>query len=129
STLNGVACSAVSACVQLSFNGKMWNGSVSQNWDVAANWTPAGVPTSGHCVVIPPAANSPRVLGSGSEAFARSLTVLNGGNLRILAGNTIVVEEAVDVQGGGTFHLESSASLVQNTNAANSGIMTIERTT
>lgn len=129
STLNGVSCTAASNCIVVSFVGKTWNGSISQDWNVPANWTPSGVPTLGHCVVIPPSANNPRVLGSGFEALAKSVTVLGGGNLRVLTENTLVVEDEVNVHATGTLHIESSASLVQNSNATNSGTVTIERTT
>src|SRR5690606_29255658 len=32
---------------------KIWDGSVSTNWYLDTNWTPAGVPTAADCVVIP----------------------------------------------------------------------------
>lgn len=129
STLNGVPCNQTSVCIVLPFGGKTWNGSVNSDWNTAANWTPSGVPTSSHCVVIPNVSTDPVISGVGYEGFAASLLVLPGGNLLASAGTTLVVTDAVTVNAGGIFHLNSSASLVQDNDVSNIGSITINRTT
>ncbi len=108
---------------------KMWNGSVSTDWNTAANWTPTGVPTSMDCVVIPNVANMANINGTSYDAFCYSLNVLNGGVLQADPGNNLTVTNAVNVQPGGEFILKNSASLLQVNNVANSGIMNMERIT
>ncbi|MFN8650720.1 MAG: hypothetical protein U0133_02310 [Gemmatimonadales bacterium] len=52
---------------------RTWNGTTSSDWSVAANWTPAAVPTNANDVVIPAGTpNSPAITASCS---ALSLTV------------------------------------------------------
>ncbi len=108
---------------------KLWNGSVSNNWNVAANWTPSGVPTSMDCVVIPTAPNPAHIIGTSYDAYCYSLSVLNGGVLQNNSGNNLTVTNAVNVQAGGQFILKNSSSLLQVNSVSNSGIMNMERIT
>ena len=54
---------------------KVWDGSTSTDWNVASNWTPAGVPVSTDCVVIPDTANDPIIGGTNYSGLGRSLAV------------------------------------------------------
>jgi hypothetical protein len=108
---------------------KVWNGSVSTNWNTAANWTPSGVPTALDCVVIPNTVNDCMMSGGGFAGYAFSVNVQNGGVLDIASGNNLTVTNTVSVATGGTFALHNSASLIQVNNTANTGIVTMERTT
>ena len=47
-----------------------WNGSVSNDWNTAANWTPANVPTSSGNVIINNAAASYQPALAGSVNIA-----------------------------------------------------------
>lgn len=108
---------------------KIWNGSVSTDWNTAANWTPVGVPTSIHCVVIPDVTNDCIISGSGYLGYCYSLEVLNGGSLTINSNNNLTVTNTVDVQAGGVFNIMNSGSLIQIDNVANTGNISMQRTT
>lgn len=129
--LNDASCTAVAA--NRTGNGtvtaKTWNGSLSSNWNNAANWTPASIPTAADCVVVPNVANDPVISGSSYTAYAYSLTILNGGVLQITGTNSITVTDAVNVNTGGQFLLMDSSSLIQVNNIANTGVIDMERTT
>ncbi|RZJ65651.1 MAG: hypothetical protein EOO50_12945 [Flavobacterium sp.] len=129
SLFNGENCSNSSNIVIVNQNGKSWNGSASTDWNNASNWTPAGVPTSAHCVVIPDVTNDPIISGTNFVAHALNLTVLNGGNLHVNPNNSIEVTNFVNVNTGGIFFIANDASLVQIDNVPNTGIVTIQRIT
>ncbi|WP_226163875.1 DUF4394 domain-containing protein [Hymenobacter terricola] len=69
-----------------------WNGSVSTDWNAAANWTPAQVPTTNNDVVIPSGTpNQPTVSASnGIGKQARNVT-LNSGAVLTLADNGVLL--------------------------------------
>ncbi|HMI06744.1 MAG TPA: GEVED domain-containing protein [Flavobacterium sp.] len=131
--LNDVNCTAVAA--NRTGNGtvtaKTWNGSASANWNNAANWTPASVPTASDCVVVPNmgAGNTPLISGASYAAYAYNLTILNGGILQVNSTNSITVTDVVAVNTGGQFLIKDSASLIQVNNVANTGIINMERIT
>lgn len=74
---------------------RQWNGSISSNWNVAANWTPAIVPTSADSVVIKslyPIDPIDPVIPSGvvaqarciyHDAFFTNFTIESGGTLEL----------------------------------------------
>ncbi len=107
---------------------KNWNGTTS-DWNTASNWNPVGVPTALDCVVVGNTAIDPIISGASYNAYAYSLTVLNGGVLQVNATNTITVTDAVNVVAGGQFNISNSASLVQVNNVSNTGVVTVERIT
>ncbi|NUY80791.1 immunoglobulin domain-containing protein [Flavobacterium sp. MAH-1] len=129
STLNSVNCTATSNCITVTGNGKTWNGSAGTDWNNAANWTPAGVPTNMNCVVIPNVTNDPIISGVSFVGYALNLTILNGGNLSVTGSNTIEVTNFVNVNAGGAFNIADDASLNQIDNVANVGTMHMQRTT
>lgn len=108
---------------------KIWNGSVNTDWNVAANWTPTGVPNNFNCVIIPDVTNDCIISGSGYQAFAYSLDVLTGGSLTLNSNNNLTVTNTVDVQTGGVFNILNNGSLIQIDNVANSGIVSMQRIT
>lgn len=107
---------------------KTWNGSAGTNWNTAANWTPAGVPTAGQGVLIPNTVNKPLISG-GAAAAACALNIQSGATLTVNPGNTLTVTNGVTIAAGGDLILEDTGSLVQINNTANSGIAHIKRTT
>lgn len=129
-------CESAKEEVTATINSKTWNGSVSSNWNIAANWTPAGVPSSQHCVVIPDVANAP-VITSGNEGFAKSLTLLEGASLLVESESSITVTEnvvlATNAVTGETLAdltLENDGYLVQTNNTPtnnNVGKITVNR--
>ncbi|RZJ65650.1 MAG: T9SS type A sorting domain-containing protein [Flavobacterium sp.] len=110
--------------------GKLWNGSAgNNNWNTATNWTPNGVPTAATCVTIPTGSPTCIISGSAFNAYAYSLTVQNGGTLRLNSGNNLTVTDFVHVNTGGTFNIYDSANLLQINNVNNTGIVNMERIT
>lgn len=107
---------------------KNWAGTTS-DWNTASNWNPIGVPTALDCVVIPNTAIDPIISGTSYNAYAYSLTVLNGGVLQVNASNAITVTDIVNVVTGGSFNISNSASLIQTNNVSNVGVITIQRDT
>jgi hypothetical protein len=107
---------------------KNWNGATS-DWNTSSNWNPVGVPTSLDCVVVGNTAIDPTISGTSYNAYAYSLTVLNGGILQVNSTNTITVIDVVNVVAGGQFNIKNAASLVQVNNVTNTGIINVERIT
>ena len=97
--------------------GKVWNGTTSNDWGYANNWTPSGVPTSSDCVVIP--SGTPYSPEISVNAFAGNLTINASASLSVDSGVAVEVQDFVKTNG--TFTMNSSASLVQINNVANSG--------
>lgn len=58
-------------------NGQTWNGSVNNDWNTAANWTPAVVPGNGSTVTINNAALANQPLLQGDVTIA-SITMSHG---------------------------------------------------
>ena len=107
---------------------KSWNGATS-DWNTASNWTPVGIPTALDCVVIGNTPIDPIISGASYNAYAYSLTILNGGILQVNATNTITVTDVVNVASGGQFNILNSASLVQVNNVSNIGVINVQRIT
>ncbi len=107
---------------------KSWNGATS-DWNTASNWTPVGIPTALDCVVIGNTAIDPIISGASYNAYAYSLSILNGGILQVNATNTITVTDVVNVAFGGQFNILNSASLVQVNNVSNVGVINVQRIT
>jgi len=129
STLNGVQCIAFSNCTEITSYAKTWNGSISTDWNNPLNWTPSGVPSAAHCVVIPNVTNDPIISGINYEAFASSISLLSNAKLDINATNTLIVTNYVSVYHSATFNIKNGASLVQiNDNAVNTGNIKYTRT-
>lgn len=109
---------------------KTWNGSISNDWNIPANWTPNGVPISSNCVIIPNVPNAPIIVGINFVSFANTLTIASGGSLIVYPTNTIMVTDFVNVNVNGSLTFENTASLVQINDAAiNTGKIVYKRTT
>ncbi|MEY2629193.1 MAG: hypothetical protein RLZZ469_88, partial [Bacteroidota bacterium] len=129
STLNSVQCIAFSNCTEITSYAKTWNGSISTDWNNPTNWTPNGVPTAAHCVVIPNVTNDPIISGANFEAFASNISLLSNAKLEVNATNTLTVNNYVSVYHSATFNIKNGASLVQiNDNAVNTGNIKYTRT-
>lgn len=125
---NTATCFTASNAVRIKLPVSTWNGSVSTNWNTAANWTPVAVPNNTNIVVIPSGMpNSPILSGTpplpptGSPAvYAKSLVVLNGATITLQTGQNLVVQECI--VNNGTIDLKNTANLVQvNETNQNSG--------
>ncbi len=72
-------------CVQIT-----WTGAVSSDWEDAANWSSATVPTINDDVVIPDAPNDP-VITNGQLCTAKSIAIKTSGHLTIQSGGQLNV--------------------------------------
>jgi len=107
---------------------KTWNGSVDTDWNVANNWTPAGVPTATDCVVIPDTANDPIISGTNYNGLGLNLTVQNNAALTVTSNNDLTITEWININTTGDLILQNSASLLQINNDVNQGTMHMTRT-
>ncbi|MFV5702707.1 GEVED domain-containing protein [Flavobacterium sp. XS2P12] len=126
-TANPVLANGCSASkdITVTNTSKIWKG-VTSDWNNANNWSPAGVPTSTNCVIIP---NISVIPDNNYLAYAKNLTVKSTGNLELLTTSNLTVTEWVNVNSGGIFNVRDKASLVQINNSNNSGIVNIQRIT
>lgn len=103
---------------------RVWNGSVSNAWNTAANWTPSGAPTQFAKATIPGGVPNNPLIGTGVNAVALEIDVtdgtlnMNGGTLTVnghfrrrntgtvnLTGGTVIMAgaSASSIIGGSTF--------------------------
>ncbi|MEI8117200.1 MAG: MBG domain-containing protein [Flavobacteriia bacterium] len=87
-----------------------WNGSVSTDWNTAANWTPASVPIATANVSVPNLTNNP-VIGN--------LSIASNGSVTLASGTALTLSGTIT--NNGTFTIESGATLVQTGSGNNSG--------
>lgn len=113
----------------VTINGaKVWNGSVSTNWNIANNWTPTGVPTAMDCVVIADTANDPIISGTNFNGLGLNLTIDNNATLTVNPDNYLTITDWININTTGDLVLQNSASLIQINNNANQGTMHMTRT-
>jgi len=94
---------------------KEWNGSVSANWNTAANWGPCpGVPTQTDDVIIPNVTTQP-IISATPVAYCKDLTVNADAELTINSGQYLnvygnVANNGVTNMGAGTLSLEGAGT-------------------
>ncbi|GAA4240545.1 GEVED domain-containing protein [Winogradskyella damuponensis] len=109
--------------------GKAWTGAIDSNWNTPGNWSPSGVPTYSDCVTITAAGFSPIIDGiTAGEGFG--LIIENGATLTQQPNSILTITDAINVKAGGTYTMLDSASLFQDTDAANTvnGTFNMQRT-
>ena len=123
--------SVKSATTNVVINKKEWNGSVSTDWNNANNWSPAILPTNSDVIIVPTNSSNvyPIISGTNYNGWACNITVKNGANLKITSSNSLTVTNWVNVESGGTFLIENTASLVQINDVANTGNIIYKRDT
>ncbi|WP_299885936.1 GEVED domain-containing protein [uncultured Lacinutrix sp.] len=107
---------------------KIWNGSTSSNWAVAANWTPSGVPINTDCVQIPVTANDP-IISSLFDGDALSVLIEDDANLTIESDCTLSVVDAISIANNGDLFVEDDGSIIQVNDVNNVGNITMDRVT
>lgn len=114
--------------VVVNINGnKIWNGGTNTNWNEGSNWTPSGVPTSAHCVVIPDVANDP-IISNTPNALGNNLSVHNNAQLTMNPGQNLIITDKITVQPNAIFTVNNNANLIQiNDSAVNSGSIRYKR--
>jgi hypothetical protein len=70
---------------------KRWDGSASNNWNTAANWTPEAVPVAGDSVVI-------NNLGSQTQPVIFSGTLAKAKNVRVGFGNSLTINAGGELE-------------------------------
>ena len=121
-------CSA-SDDITINNKSKIWKGTNSNDWNDPNNWSPNGVPDLTTCVIIPDvtSTNPSNVFGGGYDAYGKTLQVKDNGNLQVVSGNTLTIQNFIEVSPAGTFLVENSASLIQIDNVANTGTLLMDR--
>jgi hypothetical protein len=102
-------------------NGKTWNGSVSTDWQTANNWTPTGIPNSTDCVTVPLIPSRNPIVSATGNGLAGTLNVLANATLTVNSTCALTVTDGVTVQPTGTFQILNNGSLIQVSNATNTG--------
>lgn len=105
-------CESVREPIQITLEGRIWNGSISTDWSNANNWTPASIPTLNECVTIPATANNPIVT---ANVEAKSLSILADAELLVITNASITVRDEVNVAATANFTLENDGYLKQIT--------------
>lgn len=100
---------------------KVWNGSVSTDWNNDNNWTPTGKPTAADCVVIPNTTNDPIISGSGYNGLGLNMSIQNDAILTVNTDNSVSITDWVNISTTGQLVLDNAASLIQTNNVANTG--------
>ena len=98
-----LAPAALGASVDVSFfnvtNTATWNGSTSNNWNTAANWSPSFVPAAPNHVVVPASGVTNEPILSAATAIVNNLTVAAGRTLT-LSGQDLTVNSILTLSGG-----------------------------
>ena len=121
---------AATGTVVLQNRTKYFTGPTN-DWNLASNWSPAGVPDATNCVIIPDTESAN--IASGNHGDAYNLNVQNGGTLDVQPTGTVTVQNFVDVDATGAFTIENSGSLIQVQDqlhadyVANTGLIDMKR--
>ncbi|RSK39106.1 T9SS sorting signal type C domain-containing protein [Mangrovimonas spongiae] len=114
----------------------VWNGSVDNDWNTAANWSPNEIPTIDDCIIIPDnttTPNTPILTYPGTPippqpGFGLNLTLKDNALLELDNNTELTIKEWVDVQGNAIFNLKNNASLIQIDDVnLNSGNIYVQR--
>ncbi|MGV7108154.1 GEVED domain-containing protein, partial [Flavobacterium sp. U410] len=119
----------VSQDITITNKTSVWRGTSSNDWNDPNNWSSAAVPDINTCVIIPDitSTNPSNVLGAGFNAYGKTLNIKDNGVLEITSGNTLTIQNLVDVNTTGVFRIQNSGSLIQIDNIANTGNISMKR--
>ena len=130
-TATAILSNGCSVSQNVSINNKtsVWKGTNNNDWNDPNNWSPLGIPDITTCVIIPDvtSTNPSNVFGGGYDAYGKTLQVKDNGNLQVVSGNTLTIQNFIEVSPAGTFLVENSASLIQIDNVANTGTLLMDR--
>ena len=98
-------------------SGKIWNGSSSNNWNDAANWTPSGIPTSLDAITVGTAAT----ININTAAVSSDVTIGHSSvTVTIVSGNSLTVSGNLVISSG-TLNTESSFPTISGTTTLSGG--------
>ncbi|BCY28415.1 GEVED domain-containing protein [Flavobacterium okayamense] len=130
-TATAILSNGCSVSQNVSINNKtsVWKGTNSSDWSDPNNWLPVGVPDINTCVIIPDVtATNPSNINVGSyDAYGKTLQVKDDGVLNLVTGNTLTIQNFIEVGALGTFNVGNTASLIQIDNVANTGNINMDR--
>lgn len=95
-----------------SYGQKTWDGSTNNNWNVADNWTPVGIPTATDDVIVPTGST----MTINVAASINSLTLQGNANVTLV--NTLNLAAASTFSSGTTFNWNDGAIAGATTIAA-----------
>lgn len=99
---------------------KTWNGAPGASWNVAANWTPAGIPLAADAVIIP-AGRTPVITAA---ATCLSLQINNSPNDLIITSLTINTGQTLTVGSGtGSVTIGSATAMANKASSTTSLIV------
>ena len=102
---------------QIGESGKVWNGSVDNNWNTAGNWTPSGVPSNVDAVTI----GGAFTVNINTAATTADLSIGNASLvLTVLSGNSLTVSGNLSLSSG-TLNTASSFPTVSGTTTISGG--------
>ncbi|MFZ4619625.1 MAG: hypothetical protein ACOYNS_03640 [Bacteroidota bacterium] len=102
---------------QIGESGKVWSGSVDNNWNTAANWTPSGVPTSADAVTI----GGAFTININTAATTADLSIGNASlAMTILTGNSLSISGNLSITSG-TLNTQASFPSVSGTTSITGG--------
>jgi hypothetical protein len=118
--------------ITVTFNKKLWNGTLGNtDWNTDTNWLPIGVPVNTNCIIIPDTGGYDPIIDGTTDGNGLNLTIENGATLTQQSNSTLTIVNFIDVETGGTYDIEDSASLIQVDDVANTvdGTFTMDRNT
>lgn len=102
---------------QIGESGKVWNGSVDNNWNTAGNWTPSGAPSNIDAVTI----GTSSTISINTAATTADLTIGNASLvITILSGNSLSVSGNFTITSG-TLNTETTFPSVSGTTTISGG--------
>lgn len=123
STMLANGCFANTA-IEITNNSKIWQAN-TDDWTDPNNWLPFGIPGDENCVIVKD--NFSAEIPDGIHGKAKQFKVKNGGTATIKGNGVLTVHEEVIVEEEGIFTIENNGSLIQTTEAENTGAILVNR--
>ena len=122
--------------------GTIWTGCASTDWNTPGNWSGATVPIATDDVTIPATTANQPIIGAGTTALARSVTLTAGSSLTVLASGILTIANSTTVGltndagtllNNGTIHIDGTGSTgvfsFSNSTITNAGVIDIGQST
>jgi trimeric autotransporter adhesin len=90
--------------------GKLWNGSVSSDWNNGLNWTPAGIPQASEDLIIPSGTPFNCILNA-TGAVCTNIVVSTAAVMTMMTGSEITVNGDFTIMNGGTLNNDGILNL------------------
>jgi len=87
-------CTATDA-VTITNYAKLWTGALSNDWFLAGNWSPPGIPDASQCIIVN--AVDALVIPMLQNAFGKNLIVKPAGSLTISSGANLTITDEITI--------------------------------